>query len=540
MKNILRLMSKLFVIATLLVGIQASAETPAQHDDRLLQKAIGLIVVACEIYPAINDLDACVDNVVRKFLADLDVAPEHITKIIRDQAAGYSAKYPPNNLPDKFLTKRALRDRMLVNKLVDIIRAGCAIPPAITDFNLCMDKVYHSILSSRDPHSRYLNPEEAQEYERHYSGELQGIGASIMYTTDKKVGVVEVMKGSPAERAGVKDGDRIIAILEGAERQLSSPFANLDEPLKRIRGKPDTPVTLVILRGESDQLLTITVVRGLIITPMVTSEILVAPNQDGAKYGYVHLTQFGKDLRKKMVDAIVEVQKANPDIKGIIIDLRGNPGGLLNEAYEAIDALTDSPEVFVSIRNNEGIQSLTTSPDYAIPTAIPGVITLLPIGVLIDGYSASAAEILAGSLKKQGRSVTIGKGTWRKGTVQAQIPQNDGSLVKMTISEYLIGSPTNWIAVQCVGVNPDIEYEAKGTIKPKKEIHECDIEGAVASGGKSSDPNAVPVPLFDRDPARYMIGLDMRDAVEVFDNKKLDKYERIKKLLKMEDQPPTE
>jgi C-terminal processing protease CtpA/Prc len=136
--------------------------------------------------------------------------------------------------------------------------------------------------------------------------------------------------------------------------------------------------------------------------------------------------------------------------------------------------------------------------------------------------------------------VTIGKGTWRKGTVQAQIPQNDGSLVKMTISEYLIGSPTNWIAVQCVGVNPDIEYEAKGTIKPKKEIHECDIEGAVASGGKSSDPNAVPVPLFDRDPARYMIGLDMRDAVEVFDNKKLDKYERIKKLLKMEDRPPTE
>lgn len=537
MKIILRRFAQLFSVITLLVATQACAESQLEHESYLLQKAVNLSGEACAIYPSINDVDVCLERVVLKILTDRDVSPERASEIIREQAAASAAKHPPK-MGDVLRSKEEIHQRMLVYKLVDIIRTACATPPVIADIDECMDKAYHSILSSRDPHSGYLNAVETEEYQRQFSGELQGIGVATMYTSDKAVGVIRVMEGSPAERAGLQDGDRIVGILDGTKRLISSPFPSLDEALKRIRGKPNTKITLEILRGESDQLLTITIVRGAIMVPMVKSDILVVPNASGTKYAYIRLVQFGRDLRKKMVDEIIAVQKKHPDIKGIVFDLRGNPGGLLGEAYEAIDALADSPESFVSIRDNDGIHAYPTAPGYATPKSLPGDITQgLPIGVLIDRGSASASEIFAGALKKLDRSVTIGTGTWRKGTVQSHIPMADGSLIKMTIAEYLIGSPTNWVAVQCVGVDPDIGYEMEGAFKPKKEKHECDLEGAVVSGGRSSDPSRSLIPLYDRDPARYYIGLEMRDAVKVFDNKESAKINRVKKLLKIVDDP---
>jgi carboxyl-terminal processing protease len=231
--------------------------------------------------------------------------------------------------------------------------------------------------------------------------------------------------------------------------------------------------------------------------------------------------------------------KDHPDVKGIVFDDRGNPGGLLGDAYEAVDALLDSSEALVSIRDNNGIRAYGTDPSERPPKAQPGDITKgLPIGVLTNRGSASAAEIFSGLLKKLERSVTIGTRTWSKGTMQRISIAKDKSAVKLTEGEYLIGSPTNWIAVQCVGVSPDIEYEEARVVgKPKKELHECDLEGAIVSGGRSSDPNRVEVPLRERDPALYETGLSMREAVKALDSKEFAKMERIKKLLKIEDKP---
>ena len=371
------------------------------------------------------------------------------------------------------------------------------------------------------------------------SGEFMGIGVAVMYTKDKAVGVMGVMEGSPAERAGIQDGDRIVTIIDEGQRIATSSLPGVEEAIKRIKGRLNTSVTLEILRGEANELVTVNVVRGTISTSMVKSEVVVAPN--GTKYAYVRLVHFGVDLRKKVVAAVTSVLKENPGVKGVIFDVRGNPGGFLGEAYEVSDAFVDSPQALISIRDNDGVHAYGTAPDELTPEPQPGdVINGLPIGVLVDRGSASASEIFAGVLKKFERSVTIGQGTWRKGTVQRISPLRDGSALRQTESEYLIGSPSDWVAVQCVGVPPDIEYEAEGAFKPKKEMHECDLDGAVVSGGRSSNPNRIPVPLYERDPARYGTGLEMLDAVKVLDSKTSAKNKRIKKLLKIEDKPEGE
>ncbi|MDO8520619.1 MAG: S41 family peptidase, partial [bacterium] len=380
-------------------------------------------------------------------------------------------------------------------------------------------------------HSAYLTKEEMDELQRQMSGELQGIGTEVALTEDKAVGVVRVMPNSPAEKAGVQDGDRIIAIVNGDEYTLISALADIGEAVKKIRGKPGTSVTLKILRGEKDEPVTVTIVRAAITVEMVKTEILTVPNDPNTKYAYVKLVQFGEALREKMVNATLDILGKNKDVKGIIFDVRSNPGGLLGEVYEAVDALADSPDALVSIRDNSGIHAYGTALNSQ-----PGDITGgLPMAVLVDGRSASASEIFAGALKELDRAVIIGKGTWRKGSVQGFANTGNGSYAKTTQAEYLIGSPTRWVAVQCVGVEPDIAYEAQVAWKPKKEIHECDLPGAIVSGGARSAGNPAKAPLAERDPARYGMGEQMLEAVKAFDQKAFTKSEQLRKQLKLQE-----
>ncbi len=522
-------------IIFLSVGGTACAEPVSEAMQ--LQKAINLTEVACTIYPAIKSVDVCVDKVARKILIDRDVKKGRVDEIIRDQEASASALHK-RTFRNFFQTREELDMERNIRKLVDIIGTACAIPPAITDQSACMDQVYHSILSSRDPNSTYFNQEEWAQFNQQMSGELLGIGAEIVFTEEKSVGIMRVMEDSPALRAGVQDGDRIVAITNDGVRELATSFANVDEALKKIRGQPASKVTLDILRGETDLPVTITVVRAAIKVRMVKTELLTSPTNPGAAYAYVRLTQFGRDLRTQMVEAVKKILKEKPDVTGIVFDVRANPGGDLNQVYEAVDALADSGEALVSIRTNEGIHAFGTASRDRTPVPQPGDITSgLQCAILIDRRSASASEIFAGGLSELGRCVTIGEGTWQKGSVQSVSKIGDGTAVKYTTSEYLIGSPTNWVAVQCVGVQPDIQYVAEGTIKPKKETHECDHPGAILSGGRRSHPDAVKRPLGERNPALYAYGLEVVQAVAVLDRRELFRFEKLKKLLKIKDKP---
>lgn len=423
MKIILRHGMRLCALFAVIFASHACAQTPIEHEEALLRKALQLTDSACTIYPVIADTLSCMDTVLLKILKDRGIAREKALQIIREEGT-------------------ATPEPGFARKLGEVIRIACAAPPVLSDINACMDKAYHSILSSRDPHSEYFNQTEAKKYR-------------------------QFMRG---------------------ERQTSTPTSGT-EP------------------------------AGVI--PMVSTDILAVPSDPSITYGYVRMTVFGIDLRKEMVTATKELLRKNPGMKGVVFDVRGNPGGWVDEAYEAVDALSDSSEVLLSIRNKDGIHAYGTIPGFQVREPQPGdILNGLPIGVLIDGRSLSASEFFAGALKKLGRSVTIGKRTWQKGTVQDHVDQADGSLIKLTVAEYLIGSPTNWVAVQCVGVDPDIEYDARRTAKPKAEMHECDLDGAIVSVGKSSDSSTIDTPLRQRDPLRYAIGLEMTEAVRAFDNKK--------------------
>lgn len=422
MKIDLRQGMKLCTLLAFVSAAHACAHADVLHvQEPHLQKAANLSQIACTIYPSMRDAEACMDKVIQKILADRDVAQEERAAIIREQA---------------------VQNHALVTRLEKVIRMACAQPPVIRDVNACMDKVYHSILSSRDPNSAYLNQAEAEKFRR----------------------------------------------LMRNERLPSRPSSGSDAAAE---------------------------------ISMVSTDILVAPNDPNSKFGYVKLTLFGRNLRKIMILAVKELYRKHPDMKGIVFDVRGNPGGWLDEAYEAVDAFTDSPLPFLSIRDKDGIHAYGTIPGFLVREPQPGdILNGLPVGVLVDGDSISASELFAAALKKLDRSVTIGKRTWRKGTIQEHIDQSDGSMIKKTVGEYLIGSSANWIAVQCVGVVPDIDYEAKSAVMSKKARHECELDGAIAPGGRSSDPNSIEVPLRERDPLRYAIGLEMTEAVKAFDNKK--------------------
>jgi carboxyl-terminal processing protease len=536
MKTNLRRVCLLFVLTFFLSMSGAALAAPGiknveklKEDTRPTNKVLALVSVACNIYPAITDLDECVDKAVHGILAVRGVKLERQDEIIRAQKVRGSARYRTFiGTPDK------RHQIALAHQVMDVIEVSCGLPPAITDMDSCMDMAYHGIFVSRDAHSGYLSKGEAEKFFQQMAGDLQGVGAEIALTEEKSIGVVHVMPGSPAERAGVLDGDRIIAIVNGAERTPTSSLDTIEAGVKKIKGKPGTSVTLEILRGEQDTPITFNIVRAAIRVAMVKTEVLTAPGDSSTTYAYVKLIQFGDDLRMMMVRDTQEILRKNPSVKGIIFDVRGNPGGSLGQVHEAVDALADSPEALVSIRGNNGIHAYGTAVDEKSPEPQPGDITDgLPMVVLVDGHSASASEIFAGSLKELERAVIIGKRTWGKGTVQSLLAGRDGDVLKVTIGEYLVGTPDRWVAVQCVGVEPDIAYEAEVALKPKKEMHDCDIPGSVVSGGARSSGNPARAPLATRNPALYHMGEQMLEAIIVFDHEAFVKKEALRKQLKI-------
>lgn len=538
MKVYLRRFAAFAVCAFLFSSVAAEARLVTTEQAKLWEKAATLTGVACRIYPAIEDLDQCVDKVVRGILVQRTKTRKQVEMLVGELKARALLRYQalPGDVRHEAVQQH---ERELIYRIVDAINVSCARPPAITDFSLCMDSAFHGILSSRDPHSRYMNAEEFAEDRRRMMGDLQGIGVEITFTEDKAIGIVHVMDGSPAEKAGMLDGDRIVAIINDDERVLVSSFTKTSEATKKIMGKPHSKVTLEILRGEDNRLVTLSVVRAAIKVAMVKTEIFVAPNDLNTTYAYVKLVQFGVSIREEMVKAVQSLLTSHKSVKGIIFDVRGNPGGLLDEVYEVVDALVDSPDALVSIRNNSDVHAYGAAADERTPEPQHGDITHgLPMVVLIDGSSASAAEIFAGSLKELNRAVIIGKGTWQKGTVQVSGPLGDGTGMAITQSEYLVGSPLKWAAVQCVGVAPDIVYEEEAFWKPKKEMHECDLPGVIVSGGARSVGNPTPQPLLLRDPVRYHMGERMLEAVKAHDHKSFLKNEWLRKLFKIV--PPKE
>ena len=287
-----------------------------------------------------------------------------------------------------------------------------------------------------DPYTRFLDPEQFEALNRQTSGELSGVGIRLAQEEDsEQLVVVEPIPDSPAAAAGVASGDAIIAIDERPTAELG-----LEKASELIRGRSGTSVTLRLLRagrGEFEVVLT----RAKIELPAVNYELRT--EADGQRIGYIRLDEFSGHATEQMRVAIADLGERDAD--AFVLDLRGNPGGLLFASIEIARLWYDSGEIVRTQDRQGGDRSFAAN-----QTAV----TDLPLAVLVDGRSASASEILAGALQDNDRAVIVGTRTFGKGTVQSVQALSDGSGLAVTISQYF---PPSGVEINKRGIAPDIE-----------------------------------------------------------------------------------
>lgn len=291
------------------------------------------------------------------------------------------------------------------------------------------------ILSSGDPHSSLLPPEDAAEFNADLSGEFEGIGARVDVNEEGLV-IVAPFPGTPAAEAGLLPGDLVLEI-DG----LSTQGMTLEEGVSLVRGERGTTVVLLVRREGESELRTFEIVRDSIVVPMVTSRLI---EEEGApKIGYVQLAEFSANANGQFEDALREVQSQGAEY--LIIDMRFNPGGLLTVAVDVTSQFIDTGNILT--------ERLTNGSMIEHPANRGGVALDIPIVVLVNGGSASASEIFAGAIKDTGRGTLIGETTFGKGSVQRLHTLSDESLLRITVARWFTPSGE---AIHEVGIQPDV------------------------------------------------------------------------------------
>ncbi len=286
-----------------------------------------------------------------------------------------------------------------------------------------------------DPYTVYLDPNESREFGIEIEGSFEGIGAELGMKDDILT-IIAPIKGMPAEKAGIRSGDKIIKI-----NGESTVDMTVEDAVKKIRGPKGTEVILTILREGEEKTQDITIKRATIKITSVEYE------KKGGGIGYIQLKRFGEETSKEF-NKIVTMIIADGD-KGIILDLRNNPGGLLDEAVEIISKFVPKGEVVVWEETKDGQRE----PIYAIGgDSLNG----FPVVILVNEGSASASEILAGALKDIKNSTLIGKKSFGKGSVQQLEQLSDGSNLKITIARWLTPKGNS---INEKGIEPDIKVE---------------------------------------------------------------------------------
>ena len=304
-----------------------------------------------------------------------------------------------------------------------------------------MDSAINGVLQSLDPYSAYMSPDLFKEMQTDTRGEFGGLGIEI----GMEAGVVKVISpidGTPAEKAGIKAGDYIVQI---GDEQVQGK--SLMEAVKLMRGPVGTSIDLTVRRKGTKKPLEFKIVRKIIEVKSVNSEIISKKKN----IGYLRLKSFNENSDNQFLKSIKKFEK-NANIKGYVVDLRNNPGGLLTQAINITDFFLDDGEIV----STKGRKVSETRKFFAKKG---DVIKGKPIVVLINNGSASASEILAGALKDHKRAIILGENSYGKGSVQSIIPLRNGGGMRLTISKYYLPSGKS---ISEVGVTPDIFVEEKG------------------------------------------------------------------------------
>jgi carboxyl-terminal processing protease len=306
------------------------------------------------------------------------------------------------------------------------------------------------MVASLDPHSSYLDKKSLKEFNEGTSGKFVGVGIEIS-TEDGYVKVVTPIEGSPAFRAGIKANDLITKVDDWNTKGNS-----MNDAVKRMRGEPNTKVVLTILRRDENKTFAIAITRDEIKTQSVKSKLV------DSDYGWIRVGQFQEQTVEDFVKQINTMFKAKPDMKGLVLDLRNDPGGLLDGAV-AISTAFLQPNVPVVSTNGQLKESqfvYKASPDFYRASvlsdplkSLPAAIKKIPLIVLVNEGSASASEIVAGALQDHKRAAIMGSQTFGKGSVQNIRPLGENAALKLTIARYYT---PNGRSIQAKGIVPDV------------------------------------------------------------------------------------
>ncbi len=372
------------------------------------------------------------------------------------------------------------------------------------------DLIYGAIkgmLNSLDPHSGFMTPEAYKEMQVDTKGEFGGIGIQIG-VKDNVLTVIAPIEDTPAYNAGIKAGDKIIKINSESTRDMT-----LNDAVNKMRGYKGTSVTITVFREGWKDTKDFTIVRDIIKVKSVKSKVI------DDIIGYVKINQFQERTVSDLESALSTLEKQR--ITALILDLRNNPGGLLHSAVEVSSQFLPPGKVVVSIKGRVGEKT-----DYrtdggrfgAADTEKTTPFHTIPMIILVNQGSASAAEIVAGALKDWNRAVILGVQTFGKGSVQSVIPLSDGAGLRLTTARYY--TPKG-ISIQSTGIAPDIvvKLEQKGNGKEHPVLREKDLERHLKNdqgGEKTKEPEMAPVEVSEKDDLQLQRAIDLLKSWKVF------------------------
>lgn len=345
----------------------------------------------------------------------------------------------------------------LFGDVFERVRAGYVEPVADKDL---ITNALNGMLTGLDPHSSYMTEKQFANMQIQTKGEFGGLGLEVQ-EDEGHIKVVSPIDGTPAARAGIKPGDYIIAI-DGKNIDGMTLNAAVD----KMRGKPKTQITLTLIRLKEPKPIKVTLIREIIHIQVIKSALY-------DRIGYIRISQFNEETEKNMRQAFDKLQKeSNHKLAGLVIDLRNDPGGLLDQAISVSrDFIKEGAIVSTKARNPKDNQRWNAKGK--------DITNGLPIVVLINGGSASASEIVSGALQDHHRAVLVGEKTFGKGSVQSVMPIPGNGAIRLTIARYYTPSGRS---IQGLGISPDIKVQDSYDA-PEFSIREADLNHIIKNEG---------------------------------------------------------
>ncbi|MCR8698917.1 S41 family peptidase [Campylobacter ureolyticus] len=335
--------------------------------------------------------------------------------------------------------KKPEKEETKLESLAKFTRVITTVESSYADeltFSEIINKAISGLMTNLDAHSGFLDEKAFEDTKVQTQGEFGGLGITVGMK-DGALTVISPIEGTPADKAGIKSNDVILRIDGNATLGIT-----LEEAVSKMRGKPKTPITITIVRKGEPRPFDINIIRDIIKVDSV-----YAKNIEDEDILYLRVTNFDQKVTKESAKFIKEFAKNNKNAKGIILDLRNNPGGLLDQAIGLTNLFVDKG-VIVSQKGRDAKENL----EYSAKK--DEKITDLPLVVLVNSGSASASEIVSGALQDLKRAVVIGEETFGKGSVQVILPLNEKEALKMTIARYYLPSGRT---IQNKGVTPNLE-----------------------------------------------------------------------------------